>query len=225
MELKEAQKNAKNVEETSKGLLDLGDAGVGNLKDGRQEIENSHQIAGQVARDLERFIGSGEETPQSSGMAKRQDEIKEETGALSGDLENKKKEMLLTPGIDEELGEAKNHMGRASDNLNGNEISKAISSQDDAVKALKQAKEKAEDLLQKMQASAQGNGSPVPMVLGQQQNQAGPQGVDTGYVEIPEAAENEIGKDFKEQILHAMKGGSPEGYGELNKKYYDRIIK
>jgi len=49
--------------------------------------------------------------------------------------------------------------------------------------------------------------------------------VDTEYVEIPEAAENEIGKEFKENILKAMKGGSPEGYSELNKKYYDRIIK
>jgi Domain of unknown function (DUF4175) len=225
MELKEAQKNAKNVEETSKGMLDLGDAGVGNLKDARQEMANSHQIAGQVARDLERFIGSGEETPQSSGMAKRQDEIKGETGDLSEDLENIRKEMLLTPGIDEDLGDAENHMGRASDNLNGNELSKAISSQDEAVKSLNQAKEKAEDMLQKMQASAQGNGSSVPMVLGRRQNQQGPQGIDNGYVEIPEAAENEIGKDFKEQILQAMKGGSPEGFSELNKKYYDRIIK
>ena len=171
------------------------------------------------------FIGSGKETPGSSGMAKRQDEIKEQTGDLAGDIQKMRKEMLMTPSIGDDLGDAQNHMGRASDNLNGNEISKAISSQDDAVKSLKQAKEKAEDMLQKMQASAQGNGSSVPMVLGQRQNQAGAQGVDTGYVEIPEAPENEIGKAFKEQILQAMKGGSPEGYGELNKKYYDRIIK
>jgi len=225
MELKEAYKNASNVEETSKGLLDLGDAGVGNLKDARAEIGNSQQIAGQVARDLERFLGSGEEAPGSSGMAKRQDEIKDETGGLSEDLEKLRKEMLLSPGIGEDLGDAENHMGRASDNLNGNELSKAISSQDEAVKSLKEAKEKAESLLEKMQASAQGNGSPVPMVLGQQQFRQGPQGVDTGYVEIPEAAETEIGKEFKEKILQAMKGGSPEGYGELNKKYYDRIIK
>jgi hypothetical protein len=63
------------------------------------------------------------------------------------------------------------------------------------------------------------------MVLGRQQMRQGTQGVDTEYVEIPEAAETEIGKEFKEKILEAMKGGSPEGYSELNKKYYDRIIK
>lgn len=66
---------------------------------------------------------------------------------------------------------------------------------------------------------------PTPMALGQQKMSGGMRGVDTRYVEIPTADESEIGKDFKERILEAMKGGSPEGYGELNKKYYDRIIK
>lgn len=225
MEMKEAYKNAKNVEETSKGLNELGDAGVGNLKEAREDIGNAESLAGEVARDLERFMDSGNNAPESSAMAKRQDEVKEETGGLSDEIEQLRKEMLLSPDIGQELSDAENHMGRASDNLGGNELSKAISNQGEAVKSLKEAKEKAESMLQKMQASAQGQGSPVPMVLGQQQMGQGTQGVDTEYVEIPEAAENEIGKEFKENILKAMKGGSPEGYSELNKKYYDRIIK
>ena len=65
----------------------------------------------------------------------------------------------------------------------------------------------------------------MPMVLGQRQRSRGMQGTDTRYVEIPAAGETEIGREFKQRILEAMKGGSPEGYGELNKKYYDRIIK
>ena len=225
MEMKEAYKNAKNVEETSKGLNDLGKAGVGNLNSARGEIGNSERLAGEVARDLERLMGSENQTPGSSAMAKRQDEVKEETGKLSEELEDLRKEMLLSPDIGQELSDAENHMGRASDNLGGNELSKAISNQGEAVKSLREAKEKAESMLQKMQASAQGQGSPVPMVLGQQRMGQGTQGVDTEYVEIPEAAESEIGREFKEKILKAMKGGSPDGYSELNKKYYDRIIK
>ncbi|MEW6144219.1 MAG: DUF4175 family protein [Thermodesulfobacteriota bacterium] len=225
METKEAHKNARNVEETSKGLRDLGDAGVGNLKSAREELGNSERLAGEVARDLEDLLRADKEAPESSGMAKRQDEIRKDTGGLSDEVEDLRKEMLLSPDIGEELSDAQDQMGRASDNLGGNELSKAISNQDEAVKSLKAAREKAESLLQKMQASAQGQGSPVPMVLGRQQMRQGTQGVDTEYVEIPEAAETEIGKEFKEKILEAMKGGSPEGYSELNKKYYDRIIK
>jgi hypothetical protein len=62
------------------------------------------------------------------------------------------------------------------------------------------------------------------MVLGRQQSQ-GSQGMDTRYVEIPAAEDSEVGREFKERIIEAMKSGSPEGYGELNRKYYDRIIK
>ncbi len=53
----------------------------------------------------------------------------------------------------------------------------------------------------------------------------GSQGINTQFVEIPKVDESIIGKEYKQRILEAMKGGSPEGYIELNKKYYDRIIK
>ena len=63
------------------------------------------------------------------------------------------------------------------------------------------------------------------MMLGQMRNSQGVQGTDNRYVEIPAVDESQIGKEYKQRILEAMKGGSPEGYIELNKKYYDRIIK
>ncbi|HSC34963.1 MAG TPA: DUF4175 family protein, partial [Thermodesulfobacteriota bacterium] len=149
MEMIEAHKNAKNAAETAKGLLDLGEAGVGNLKAARDELGNSERIAGEIARDLERLLSSDNDAPESSGMAERQDEIREETGGLGDEIEDLRKEMLLSPGIGEDLADAENHMGRASDNLGGNELSKAISNQDEAIKSLKEAREKAESLLQK----------------------------------------------------------------------------
>ena len=73
--------------------------------------------------------------------------------------------------------------------------------------------------------SAKGNGSSAPMMLGQRQSGQSPQGTDKRYVEIPQIDESQVGKEYKQRILEAMKGGSPKGYIELNKKYYDRIIK
>jgi hypothetical protein len=114
-------------------------------------------------------------------MAKRQDEVREETEGLADEIEELRKEMLLSPGMSEDLADAENHMGRASDNLGGNELSKAISNQDEAVKSLKEAKEKAESL-QKMQASAQA-GSRCRWY--RSAYAAGDAGVDAEYVEIP----------------------------------------
>ncbi len=225
MDMGESRKIAETLEGTSQGLIELSDAGVGNLRKSRQELEKSGLLAKEIRQDLDRFIKSGEREPRSEVIAKRQEEIKDETGGLSEDTDKLMENILLSPGVGEKIAEAEGHMGKASESLNGNELSKAISNQDEAEKALKEARAEAEGLLQKMQAMAQGGGSSVPMVLGQKQYSRGMQGVDTRNVEIPVAEESRIGKEFKERILEAMKGGSPEGYGELNRKYYDRIIK
>lgn len=224
MDINESLKNARALRETSGSLVELGDAGVGNLRAARPELSKSSTLADEIAKDLEEFLKSNRERPEAEGMAGRQDEIRKDTGDLGGEIEEMAKDLPLSPGIGEKVSEAENHMGKASDSLGGNELSKAISNQDEAVKSLKSAREEAEGLLQKMQASARGNGPPVPMVLGRQQSQ-GSQGMDTRYVEIPAAEDSEVGREFKERIIEAMKSGSPEGYGELNRKYYDRIIK
>lgn len=224
MDISESLKNARALRQTSENLLDLGDAGVGNLRAGRPELSNSSRISGDIVKDLEEFLKSNQQRPESAGMAERQDEIRKDAGALGSEISEMSGDLPLSPGIGEKVSDAENFMGKASDSLGGNEISKAISNQDEAVKSLKSAREEAEGLLQKMQASARGNGQSVPMVLGQRQA-AGSQGMDTRYVEIPAADDSEVGKAFKERIIEAMKSGSPEGYGELNRKYYDRIIK
>lgn len=224
MDINESLKNARALRQTSDNLLDLGDAGVGNLRAGRQELSNSNQLSGEIVKDLEEFLNSSQQKPESGGMAERQDEIRKDAGSLGSEISEMSKDLPLSPGIGGKVSDAENFMGKASDSLGGNEISKAISNQDEAVKSLKSAREEAEGLLQKMQASARGNGQPVPMVLGQRQA-SGSQGMDTRYVEIPAADDSEVGKAFKERIIEAMKSGSPEGYGELNRKYYDRIIK
>ena len=194
------------------------------MRAGRQNLSSANDLSGEVVKDLEEFLKSNQQRPESAGMAERQDEIRKDASALGSEISEMSKDLPLSPGIGEKVSEAENHMGKASENLGGNEISKAISNQDEAVKSLKSAREEAEGLLQKMQASARGNGQPVPMVLGQRQA-AGSQGMDTRYVEIPAADDSEVGRAFKERIIEAMKSGSPEGYGELNRKYYDRIIK
>jgi hypothetical protein len=116
-------------------------------------------------------------------------------------------------------------MGNASQDLRSRLVSKAISNQEEALKSLREAKQQAQDMLGQMKMSAGGNGSSAPMMLGQRPSGQSPQGVESRYVEIPAVDESQIGKEFKQKILEAMKAGSPEGYSELNKKYYDRIIK
>lgn len=225
MDFKQALRNARNLEEDTKGLGQLSDAGVGSLRKADPEITRSHEIAEEIRKNLDQFSPDGDGKTPSSGIAGRQDEIQSETGELSEEAGELGKQLPISPEISELLGQADGFMGGASDRIREQEISKAISNQGEAIKSLQQAKEKARQMMQQFAMSARGQGMPTPMALGQQQMSGGRQGVDTRYVEIPKSDESQVGKDLKERIMKAMKGGSPEGYGELNKKYYDRIIK
>jgi len=226
MDFNEAQKNAKSIQESTQGLSEMSKLNFGNLGNATEEIANASSLAKEIRNDLERFGAQNNNEGQFADMAGKQDEIEGETGQLTEELSELGSGFFVSPTLGERLGQAKDFMGNASQDLRGSQISKAISNQEEALKALQDAKQQAQDMLQQMQMSSSGNGASAPMMLGQGRSGQGFQGKDTNrYVEIPQVDESQIGREFKQKILEAMKGGSPEGYIELNKKYYDRIIK
>ncbi len=224
LEFSEAFRKAKDIEKQTIGIRNLNDLKIGAAPKANSEIEQSAQIAQEIRRDLEHFGGMERNEEGMGKLSERQDQIAREAFQLSNNLKGSSQDNF-SPKIGEKLGESERFMHGASSNLVGKEISKAISNQGDALEALKQAKEEAKGLLDKYQLSARGHGLPVPLVLGREQFQEGDQGVDTGHVIIPPSEESKIGKEFKEGLLKALKDGSPDGYSELNKKYYERIIK
>ncbi|GJM15919.1 MAG: hypothetical protein DHS20C13_12460 [Thermodesulfobacteriota bacterium] len=225
MDFNEAVKNARSIQESTQGLSEMSNLNFGNLGKASEEIDSASKLANEIRNDLERFGAQKGNQGQFAQMAERQDEIQGQTGDLNEELSELGSGFFVAPGLGEKLGEAENFMGNASQDLRGRQISKAISNQEEALKALRDAKQQAQDMLQQMRMSAKGNGSSAPMMLGQRQSGQSPQGTDKRYVEIPQIDESQVGKEYKQRILEAMKGGSPEGYIELNKKYYDRIIK
>ncbi|HWP92681.1 MAG TPA: DUF4175 family protein [Thermodesulfobacteriota bacterium] len=224
LELEEALKNAQELEAETSGLNNLIKL-FGKTAESHGEIERAEEMAKGIREDIEQFLKGGAKDVQSYQVAERQDKIQAETRDLEDTLVQYQDDLPLSPGIGENLSESKGFMGGASKSLKSKEVSKAISNQEEAIKSLKKAKEEAGQLLKKYQLSARGMGPPVPFVLGGNQPREGPRGIDTGYVEIPAPGESERGKEFKENLMKALKGGSPDGYSELNKKYYERIIK
>lgn len=224
LEFSEALKGAKDIEKETIGLRNLSDLGVGEIAKADREIEQSTELAGEIRRDIERLNRTKGKEEKTNELAKRQDEIEKEASKFSENLKDLSQGGFF-PDIGEKLGESSGFMRSASRSLNGKEISKAISNQEEALKTLERAREEANELLKKYEMSARGTGLPVSLVLGRERLQEGNGGgVDTSHVNIP-SAEEEVGKEFKESLMKALRDGSPEGYSELNRKYYERIIK
>ncbi|MGB7291969.1 MAG: hypothetical protein WBD99_07345, partial [Thermodesulfobacteriota bacterium] len=224
-EFREALMQSKEVEERIKGISDLSKLGYGRMENLSKQMYKSELLAKQIHNDLENLLKSEKKESNTQYLVRKQNEIREESTRFANELRNSQNELSLPPAIDDSLDEARDFMSGALKNLKENELSRAISNQDEAIRSLKKARSQSEDLLKDFMLSSNGAGKSVPLVLGKNQSQGSYLGVDTSNVEIPKPQDSNSQQYFKEKILDATKEGSPEGYSDLNKRYYERIIK
>lgn len=224
-EFSEALMLSKEVEERINGISELRRLGYGRMENLSNEVYKSELLTKEIHNDLENLLKNGTKESNTQQLVQKQHEIREESTRLADELRSSQNEPLLPPEIGDSLDEARDFMGRAHKNLKENELSRAISNQDEAIKSLNKARSQSEGLLKAFMLSSNGAGKSVPLVLGNNQSQGNSLGVDTSYVEIPKPQESDSQQKFKDKILDATKEGSPEGYSDLNKRYYERIIK
>ena len=68
-----------------------------------------------------------------------------------------------------------------------------------------------------------GEGVPMPMPF-RGRMEEGQFGASAEKVEIPSEEAYKVPKEFREDILNALKEGLPEKYKDLNKDYYQRLV-
>ena len=105
-------------------------------------------------------------------------------------------------------------------------LTKLVPSEREAMQQLGEAQAQMEG------AGESGKGNKGGMPLGQRMSgrpsgrgQDGMNGFSNEKVEIPDGSQFKVPKEFREDILEAMKKPSPEGYKQLNQEYYEKLIK
>ena len=224
-EFSEALMLSKEVEERINGISELGKLGYGHMENLSKQMYKSELLAKEIHNDLENLLKNETKESNTQHLAQTQNEIREESTRFSDELRNSQNEPSLPPEIGDSLDEARDFMSSSLKNLKENELSRAISNQEEAIKSLNKARRESEGLLKDFMLSSNGAGKSVPLVLGKNQTRENSFGFDTSYVEIPKPQESNSQQEFKDKILDAIKEGSPEGYSDLNKRYYERIIK
>ncbi len=224
-EFGEALMLSEEVEERIDGISKLSKLGYDRMENFSDQIHKSELLANEIHNDLEGLLKNQTKEPNAQHLVQNQHEIRDESARLADEFRNPENGPLLPPEIGDSLDEAGQFMSGALKNLRENELSRALSNQEEAIKSLEKARSQSEGLLEDYMLSSNGAGRSVPLVLGQNKSQGNSLGVDTSYVEIPKPQESDSRQYFKERILDATKEGSPEGYSDLNKQYYERIIK
>ncbi|MFQ5862708.1 MAG: DUF4175 family protein [Candidatus Brocadiales bacterium] len=213
---KKSQKMKKNTGEMLAGARGLNEEMVEELESIRESFDKMSK--GKLTE---------EEVKNFEQLAKRQDELESHTRALAQSMEELAEG---TPPMGseahEKLGEAQEFMGQAEGKLQDKDSPGALTDEREALYKLSQARKSLGEAMDRMAKGMMSRGIPMPKYVLRYRDtwSEGGRGFTVGEVEIPPEEAYKVPKEFRQDILDAMKQGLPKKYQELNKDYYRKLV-
>ncbi len=120
---------------------------------------------------------------------------------------------------EEQMGQIGEHMGGAAQRMEMRDVSRGYGEQKAALEQLQQFEKQ---MKESSQRSGKGKGMPLPMFSSRR---PGLDGRTQDKVEIPDEEQFQAPKEFRKDLLDAMKQGAPDKYKEQVKRYYEELVK
>ena len=118
----------------------------------------------------------------------------------------------------QQMNDVAEKMGEAADRLNGRDPRRGYSEQ-------KAALDQMQKMMQQMQQQGRGRGRmPFPMFATPSQGRGSGRN-NNEKVDIPDENAHQAPKEFRKDLLDAMKEGTPDKYKEQVKRYYEELVK
>ncbi len=200
------------------------------------KVRNASELNRQIVKDLEAMMQSYEEqkvaalTEEEMSAAKKdaeqQKEIQEDTEELAEKADAlSKQNPFMDEKAEKQLDMASKSMGGAKGKLSNKDVRGAVMDERDSMYHLAEAKKNMEMARERIAKGMMGSGMPMPTPGGfPGQMGEGQSGASTEKVEIPSEEAYKVPKEFRQDILDALKEGLPEKYKDLNKDYYQRLV-
>jgi hypothetical protein len=184
-----------------------------------KDAKKASEVA-QKIRDL--FPQGGQQ--MSDGDRQKMSELSKEQRSLQQQAQQLQQQMdaigerapIFNEEAKQQMEQAGQRMQGAGEKLAGKDPGRGFGEQQGAMQALKGIQQ----ALQQAGNSGRKGGIPLPM-----------KGMGRGRspkdqkVEIPDEDPNAAPREFRKDVMDAMKQGAPERYKEQNKKYYEELVK
>jgi len=232
-----AADSAQRAEDMAQQLAEMGehqrklDEMFGNPEQAREEsaklaeqLQKDASKMGEVSQKLQSLFPqpgsqlSQQERQQLQQLSEQQGKLEQQAQGLRQKMEEMQQ---MAPVFGEEAGQQMEQigqrMGEAAQRMEGKDPGRGYGQQQAALDGLKRFQ-------QQMQQSQQGRkgGLPLPMGAGRRQGE-GQNPRDK--VELPDEDAFQAPKEFRKDLLDAMKQGAPERYREQVKRYYEELVK
>jgi HAMP domain-containing protein len=189
------------------------------LKQSREQVSNDEMLAREIAEELDKAMPkpsqlmSPDDQKRLSELGKRQEALRKRAQEMAKELgkprvgpDGKPMQLPIPKELSPGLREAGQHMERAEDDLRGQAPREAVGEEGQALEKLNQMKEQMQRERRPKDQQAGGR-------------------MDKEPVRIPGADEFRAPKEFRQDLLDAMKRGAPAEYKEQLKRYYEELAK
>jgi hypothetical protein len=214
-----------------------------DLKSMLQQLREDLAQAHQRLADLNALDGRDVQDPQQGEelgqLGQRQRALQERTGALKERLDQLSQFIpFLSPAMRQQLGEAADFMGEAGGELGQRRARQAIPPEEEALRRLSQGQQAMQQAMQQMAQRGQMGQIPVPMVLrrpgdpyafnpqpfpDRSPRDQGRMGINTRDFKIPGKEEYKAPKQFREEIIEALKRGAPAQFKGQIEQYFKNL--
>lgn len=195
----------------------------GQSKAFAEKMRSQEKLAQKMSQDLESlFPKDAAQSPQQQEQLQKlrqgQRQLERQGEALQQQLDELgQKAPVFGPEVSQQLDQAAQKMGQAARELDRKDVRRGHQAQKGALQAL-------EALQQQMRESQKGRRGKrgLPMPMGQQGSGSG-SGTRNEKVELP--PEDASPRELRQDVMDAMKQGAPDRYKELNRRYYEELVK
>ena len=201
-----------------------------------KKVEEAADLNQHIIKDLDAMMQMLEQQQTDSltqedhnnlqKYAEKQKEIQEETEELT-EMADKMSEQnpFMDENASKQLDMASMSMGEAKKKLDKLDVQGAVIDERESMYRLSEARKGMESAKERIAKGMMGDGISMPMPMPfRGRMDEGQLGVSTERVEIPSEEAYKVPKEFRQDILDAMKEGLPEKYKDLNKDYYQRLV-
>ncbi len=215
MTLDEMWGNPPDARAESKELAKRLQKGERTVSEVNEALQNLFPPAGQMM--------SGEDQQKLNELSQKQQQLEQRAQGLGQKMEQLQQMAPIFDGeAQRQMQGVGERMGEAARRMQGRDPARGHGEQQAALEQLQQFQQQ----MQQNRGGGKGGGLPMPMARGNRQRGSGSgQGNQQQEVEIPDADQHQTPREFRKDIMDAMKQGAPEKYRDQVKRYYEELVR
>lgn len=194
-----------------------------------ERLEKDAQAVEEVQRKLQGLFPppgsnlSEADRQELQRLAREQRQLEQKAEGLGQRMEEMQQMAPLFDGQSlDQMGQVSDRMGQAAGRMEGKDAQRGHG---EARAALEQLRQFQQQMQQGQQGGRGGRGLPLPLMAGRRQGGTGNGMASKEKVELPDEDQFQAPREFRKDLLDAMKEGAPDRYREQVKRFYEELVK